>query len=61
MDLLRKLESLGVESSMLDDLVHEVYADMASNVNNSGMKDQVDSLLTCGVSEEEIMKGLDLQ
>lgn len=48
-DLLEHLQS-----EDLDDLVHDMKAGEASNINNSGVEAQVEYLLECGMSLEQI-------
>ncbi len=48
-DLLEHLQS-----EDLDDLVHDMKAGEASNINNGGVEAQVDYLLECGMSLEQI-------
>jgi hypothetical protein len=50
------LEKKGVESALLDDIVHDAASRLASNANNEGIDGQLDFLLnTCGWTEEEVL------
>ena len=51
--------SVFVVSEDLDELVHEVHSNMAMNINNGGLSDQIEFLLTQGgMSMEEIAEHL---
>jgi|6_EtaG_2_1085325.scaffolds.fasta_scaffold03439_8 hypothetical protein len=58
MSFKAKLEAAGVESEMLDDLVHDAASRVASRVNNEGMGEQLDYLAQAGFSESEIEESL---
>ena len=53
-----RLLKAGIESSLLDELVHEVASNQASEVNNGGMDSQVAYLLQSGWSEQDILSQL---
>ena len=56
MTSLRKvLDEEGYESTDLDFLVHEVASQVASRVNNEGMKEQIEFLNNSGVSDADIL------
>jgi len=56
MTSLRKvLDEEGYESTDLDLLVHEVASQVASRVNNEGMKEQIEFLNKSGVSDADIL------
>lgn len=60
MAIKTQLEQLGYESAHLDDLVHDVASELASNINNDGMSNQLEFLITtCGWSEERILAALE--
>lgn len=40
MSLVKKLESSGFDSSLLDDFVHDAASNLASGINNAGLKEQ---------------------
>jgi ribulose bisphosphate carboxylase small subunit len=42
----------------IDDVVHDIFSGMASDINNSGIKNQVEFLLGQGYTEEQILKFL---
>ena len=42
------MEAINAHSEELDDLVHDVASSVASNVNNSGVDDQVNFILESG-------------
>lgn len=49
----------GIESALLDDLVHEAASSLASNANNGGMEAQIEFLTnTCEWSYEDILSRL---
>jgi len=52
--MMRQLEKAGITSEKLDNLVHETASDMASNVNNDGMKSQIEFLNMAGRSDKRI-------
>jgi hypothetical protein len=60
MNLKEKLLKAGIEASHLDELVHEVASEQASNVNNGGIDSQIDYLLQAGWSEKDILERLDV-
>lgn len=50
-----KEQLLNVGADALDDTVHEEAANMAAAINNDGLKDQIEFLVTQrGYTEEEI-------
>lgn len=59
--LLQKFRAREDEGSfiVLDDLVHDAFAAMASNVNNEGDEAQVDWLLANGHTIESIDEALE--
>lgn len=44
-EVIAELEKLGLQSCHLDSAVHDAASEMASAVNNEGMKEQVEFLL----------------
>lgn len=58
MSLKPKLEAAGIESSMLDDMVHEAASRKASAVNNEGMSEQLGFIQSVGYSDQEIAEEL---
>jgi len=52
-----RLFNEGIESSMLDDLVHEMSSRVAARTNNEGMKEQIEFLTGNGLTIEEIIEG----
>ena len=55
-----RLQAEGIESCMLDDLVHEQASRRASAINNDGMSAQLEYLEQCGLSDKEIAAELDI-
>ena len=53
-----KLAVAGVESEDVDEMIHELYANTAADVNNGGLEDQIRCLLR-EIGEEATMKQLD--
>jgi len=51
----QRLFDEGIESCMLDDLVHEVADRVASRTNNEGMKEQIEFLTQNGLSIDDIL------
>lgn len=58
MKLSQKLFDAGVEASMLDELVHDVMSKKASDINNNGMKYQIEFLAQEGFTFVQIMERL---
>lgn len=58
MSIIDNLTKEGYESQHLDSLVHDTASQTASNVNNEGMKGQVEFLLMSGMDEEGILEAL---
>ncbi len=58
MSLKQTLQENGVESSMLDDLVHEAACRIASRTNNEGISEQLDFLENSGYSKDNILSEL---
>lgn len=50
-----EIKNQGYQSSNLDDLTQDAASELASNANNEGMQAQVEFLLTCGWSNEDIL------
>ena len=50
-------EKLGLESEMLDDAVHDAASELGSVINNSGMKEQINFLVS-RYGEEEVTEML---
>ena len=50
----RKLESLGITSDLMDDIIHDAALQAASNANNGGMKYQLDFLYQQGYDDDRI-------
>ena len=46
----------GIESEMLDDVVHSIASNEASNVNNNGLKEQVRYLTEKGLTVQAIIE-----
>lgn len=56
-ELKEAMSKEGIESSMLDDIVHSAADSLASDANNGGIDAQVDFLTErCGWSTEDILK-----
>ena len=51
-----RLYKEGIESAMLDDLVHEVASRVASRTNNEGIKEQIEFLTSNGLTIDEIIQ-----
>jgi hypothetical protein len=61
-ELKERLLKAGIESSLLDDTVHDAASQQASNANNGGLDSQVDFLLdTCGWTPQNILNALEIQ
>ena len=59
MSLKYNLQKQGIDSVMLDEVVHDAASRLASNANNDGMKSQLEFLtVVCGWSDEEIAADL---
>ena len=56
MSLRKKLDSAGIMADDLDDVVLDISNDIVSNVNNSGVKGQIEYLNTNGYSDDDIWK-----
>lgn len=58
--LAAELEARGIESSALDELIHEAFAEDAAGVNNGGLNGQVRELLRRWGPKQtrEILKGV---
>lgn len=55
-ELKKKLFDNGIESSMLDDMVHDAANVMASKINNDSIESQIDFLIDiCNFSPEYII------
>lgn len=54
--IAEKLTNTGVCSDVLDEVIHETFSGMASDINNSGIENQVEFLLGQGYTEEQILK-----
>ncbi len=52
------LAAAGVDCAALDDLVHDAKSSEASGINNAGMPEQVEYLLSVGFEPEEIVERL---
>lgn len=58
-ELKKFLMDKGIESSHLDDLVHDAASQLASNANNGGTEDQLNFLMdTCDWTSEDILEKL---
>lgn len=56
MSLKYNLQKQGIESVMLDEVVHDAASQLASSVNNDGMKSQLEFLtVVCGWSDEQVV------
>ena len=53
-EIVRKLLSM-VEDIQLDELVHAVASQQASNINNAGAEAQIRYLLENGITDTEIL------
>ena len=53
-ELVSELEGHGLDSEALDELVHDTANDIASEVNNSGLRSQVVWLMAQGVTAESL-------
>lgn len=49
----------GFDCSDLDEIIHEVASQKASDINNSGLEGQVEFLISNGWTEEGIIKYLE--
>ena len=59
MSFLRKLKEKIMDmggAEVLDDLVHDVSHEKASEINNGGVDDQLDYLIGCGMTPEDILR-----
>jgi hypothetical protein len=61
MSLRRKLETAGIESSMLDELVRDAADRMASGVNNEGIKEQLEFLEKSGIPDSHVLAELGIE
>ena len=60
--VIDKLEQLGVESWMLDNLVHDAASGLGSQANNEGMKGQINFLkVICGWTDEAIIEAAKME
>jgi hypothetical protein len=58
-ELKKFLLEKGIESSHLDDLVHDAASSLASDANNEGIDGQINFLMdTCGWTTEDITNKL---
>lgn len=59
MKFIEKLKNLGYKPEDLDDLVHSVFSEMATDVNNKGLPGQANFLVNnSNVTEEDILNHL---
>lgn len=59
-DLKEKLYDKGIESSMLDDIVHDAASQLGSDANNGGLDSQIYFLTdVCKWTDEDILKAVD--
>ena len=58
-DATTKIRRLGFDCSDLDEIIHEVASQKASDINNSGLKGQVEFLISNDWTEEGIIKYLE--
>ncbi len=57
--LASKIKSKGFDCSDLDEIIHEVASRAASDINNSGLEEQIAFLFNNGWTEENIIKYLE--
>ena len=56
------IERKDLSADYLNDLVHDVASDLATNANNNGLKEQLSFLtIICGWTEEEILAHVNRQ
>ena len=61
-ELLKILEKNGIESSSLDEIVHNAASEQASSANNEGLDGQIDYLLnTHGWTPQNILDALEVK
>jgi len=53
---IEKATEAGVEAAMLDDVVHSIASNEASNVNNNGLKEQIRYLMEKGLTITQIIE-----
>lgn len=58
MDLIDRLTAKGIESSVLDELVHRAASESASRINNQGMSEQLKYLEAVGYSEFDVIAAI---
>ena len=58
-ELVNELEGRDLDSEALDELVHDTANDIASEVNNSGLRNQIVWLMAQGVAAETIIEYLE--
>jgi hypothetical protein len=52
----------GIESSSLDETVHDAASQMATNANNGGLEEQINFLYhTCEWTPQDIINALEIQ
>jgi hypothetical protein len=61
MSLRRKLETAGIESEMLDELVQDAADRMASGANNEGIKEQLEFISKAGIPDSHILAELGIE
>lgn len=54
--IIAALDAKGVEPEDLDDLVHDLKAEEAADINNGGLTSQVEYLLSAGLTVEQIIE-----
>jgi len=61
-ELIARLLKAGIESSSLDDIVHDAASQEASNANNGGLDDQINFLIDeCGWTSKDILNALEIK
>ena len=61
MGIKQRLYKEDFKSEDLDDLVIDAATRLASNTNNDGMSNQIDFLYSCGWSDSDILKELNIE
>ena len=56
--LIRLAETAQDGQEILDEMIHDWYAERASAVNNEGLEAQIDHLLLNGVRSEDIAEAI---
>jgi len=48
MEYMRRLEEAGISAEDLDDVVHDLKSNEATDLNNAGLEAQVEYIVSCG-------------